>query len=155
MPGKIYLGVDVGTGSARAAAFDERGVRMGMGSHPLQRWAPQADFHEQSSEDIWRACAEAIRLALREGSIAPSSIRGMGFDATCSLVALDAQDKPVSISPTANAEQNVMMWMDHRAIPQAKRVNATGHTALRSVGGSISPEMEVPKLLWIKENLPQ
>lgn len=155
MPDKFYLGVDVGTGSARAAIFDGRGGRVGVGSHPLQRWSPQADFHEQSSEDIWRACAEAIRSALKEGSVSPGAIRGMGFDATCSLVALDAQDGPVTLSPTANPEQNVMMWMDHRAIPQAKRVNATGHAALRSVGGSISPEMEIPKLLWIRENLPQ
>lgn len=154
MSDKFYLGVDVGTGSARAAVFDECGVRVGMGSHPLQRWSPQADFHEQSSDDIWRACAASIRGALKEGSVSPSVIRGIGFDATCSLVALDSRDNPVTISPTGNAEQNVMMWMDHRAIPHAKRVNATGHAALKSVGGSISPEMEIPKLLWIRENLP-
>lgn len=155
MPAKFYLGVDVGTGSARAAVFDERGGRVGMGTQPLQRWEVETNFHEQSSEDIWRACGQAIRLALREGAVSASAIRGLGFDATCSLVALDAQDQPVTISPTGNPQHNVIMWMDHRAIPQANRINITGHTALRSVGGRISPEMEVPKLLWIKEHLPE
>jgi FGGY-family pentulose kinase len=44
--------------------------------------------------------------------------------------------------------------MDHRAIDQANRINATRHRVLRYVGGKLSPEQEPPKLLWIKENLP-
>ena len=154
MSERYYLGIDVGTGSARAGVFDERGARVGMGTHPIQHWQPRSDFHEQSSDDIWNACGAAVRLALKEAALPAESIRGIGFDATCSLVALDAEDRPVSVSPSGNDSQNVVLWMDHRAIQQASRINATGHPALRSVGGVISPEMEVPKLLWIKENLP-
>ena len=154
MSERFYLGIDVGTGSARAGIFDERGVRAGMGTHPIQHWQPQPDFHEQSSDDIWRACCSAVRAALEQAEIAAESIRGIGFDATCSLVALDEENRPLTVSPTGNADQNVILWVDHRAIEQAVRVNAIGHPALRSVGGVISPEMEVPKLLWLKENLP-
>ena len=154
MSERFYLGIDVGTGSTRAGVFDERGARVGMGTFPIQHWQPHPDFHEQSSDDIWRACGAAVRVALKEAAVSVDSIRGIGFDATCSLVALDAEDRPVTVSPDGTDEQNVVLWMDHRAIQQANRVNATEHLALRSVGGVISPEMEVPKLLWIKENLP-
>ena len=154
MSERLFLGVDVGTGSVRAALFDADGRRRGIGTHPIQLFRPAEDFAEHSSDDIWRAAGVAIRAALAQAGAAPETVAGIGFDATCSLVALDADDAPVTLSPTGNAEQNVIVWMDHRAISQAERINKTGHEVLRYVGGVISPEMEMPKLLWIKENLP-
>ena len=35
------------------------------------------------------------------------------------------------------------------------RINDTNHTVLHNIGGVISPEMELPKLMWIRESLPQ
>jgi FGGY-family pentulose kinase len=149
-----YLGIDVGTGSARAGIFDARGRRAGSASFPIKLWHPAPDHVEQSSEDIWRACVRATRAALRGAGLKAAAIKGIGFDATCSLVALDAEDRPVTVSTTGRAEQNVVVWMDHRALEQTERINRTGHAVLRYVGGVISPEMEMPKLLWLKEHLP-
>jgi FGGY-family pentulose kinase len=151
---KYYLGIDVGTGSARAGIFDARGRRAGSASFPIKLWHPAPDHVEQSSEDIWRACVRATRAALRGAGLKAAAIKGIGFDATCSLVALDAEDRPVTVSTTGRAEQNVVVWMDHRALEQTERINRTGHAVLRYVGGVISPEMEMPKLLWLKEHLP-
>ena len=47
------------------------------------------------------------------------------------------------------------MWMDHRAKEEAEFINSQNHPVLKTVGGSISVEMQTPKLLWIKKNLPQ
>lgn len=43
------------------------------------------------------------------------------------------------------------MWMDHRAAEQASRITAMKHEVLQRVGGVMSPEMQPPKLLWLKE----
>lgn len=110
---------------------------------------------EQSSENIWKAVCKAVRTALSLSQIYSEQIIGMGFDATCSLVVLDKNAKPITVSPTGNPQQNIIVWMDHRAVEQTHRINITCHRVLRYVGGRISPEMEPPKLLWLKENLPE
>lgn len=43
--------------------------------------------------------------------------------------------------------------MDHRAVKEAEEINEMGHPVLQYVGGKISPEMETPKLSWLKRNL--
>ena len=79
----------------------------------------------------------------------------MGFDATCSLVALDRNARPLSVSPTDAPERDVIVWMDHRAVDDSERINAGGHEALRYVGGKISPEMHAPKLAWLARCKPE
>lgn len=58
---------------------------------------------------------------------------------------------PSSMFPSGVKERNVVMWMDHRATEQASRITATSHRVLSAVGGVMSPEMQPPKLLWLKE----
>ena len=152
---RVYLGIDVGTGSARAGVFDTTGRMLAAASHEIHTWRSRTDFVEQSSDDIWRALCTAVAQAMRDAAVEPASIRGIGFDATCSLVVLGSEDQPVTVSPSGSDEQNVIVWMDHRALEQAERINGTGHAVLKYVGGRISPEMETPKLMWLKENLPQ
>jgi FGGY-family pentulose kinase len=135
--------------------FDENGKRLGMASKAIQMWKPEADFVEQSSDDIWAACGDSVKRALSEAGVEPEQVRGVGFDATCSLVLLDAHDKPVTVSPSGRDEQNVIVWMDHRAMRETDEINATADDVLKYVGGTISPEMETPKLLWLKRNLPE
>lgn len=157
----LYLGVDVGTGSVRAGLFDEHGQKVGVGSHPIRTRRPEDDHVEQSSADIWRATARAIADALNSAGAAPERVAGIGFDATCSLVVLDADDRPLSvgINPDASGDDDlcfdVIVWMDHRALAQTERINKTSHDVLKYVGGRLSPEMQLPKLLWLKEQLPE
>jgi D-ribulokinase len=151
---KAFIGVDVGTGSARAGIFDHRGNLLATAKHPIALWQEPGDIVEQSSEDIWNACAASIKAAMAEAKLAPEAIGGIGFDATCSLVVLDEKSRPVTVSRSGDPQRNIIVWMDHRAIEQAERISKTGHAVLRHVGGIISPEMETPKILWLKEHLP-
>ncbi|GLH78343.1 ribulokinase [Bradyrhizobium sp. SSBR45G] len=150
---KAFVGVDVGTTSTRAGIFDETGRLLAAARHPIQTWHEAGDVVEQSSDDIWRACCAAVKAAVAEAAIAPDLIRGIGFDATCSLVALDPTGAPVTVSSSGAAARNVIVWMDHRALTEARDINSTEDEVLRYVGGSISPEMEMPKLLWLKRHL--
>src|SRR5258707_5573839 len=148
-----FIGIDVGTSSARAGVFDEKGSLLATARHPITVWHEAGSVVEQSSSEIWAACAASVRAAMVEAAIAPSGVKGVGFDATCSLVVLDAGADPLTVSSSGDERRNVIAWMDHRAIAEARQINDTQDDVLRYVGGSISPEMEIPKLLWLKRHL--
>ncbi|MEX1661864.1 FGGY-family carbohydrate kinase [Thioclava sp. 15-R06ZXC-3] len=153
LAGKLFIGIDVGTGSARAGVFDDRGELLAVGKHPLDIWSDDFGQVEQSSAQIWQAVCAAVREALTTGQIDARNVAGMGFDATCSLVVIGAQGG-LAVSDSTHPERDVIVWMDHRARDQAKRINEGRHDVLRYVGGRISPEMQTPKLLWLKEERP-
>lgn len=57
-----FVGVDVGTGSARAALVTQDGRIVKTAVESIQTWNPQQDFYEQSSDNIWSACVTCIKV---------------------------------------------------------------------------------------------
>jgi FGGY-family pentulose kinase len=150
-----FIGIDVGTGSARAGLFDQTGKLIAHHSRAIQTWRPQVNFVEQSSDDIWESICVCCRTVMQESAVAPEAVKGIGFDATCSLVLVDDAGQPVTVSPDGVDAQNIIVWMDHRALAETEQVNAAGDFPVYAfVGGKISPEMQTPKLLWLKKHLP-
>lgn len=149
-----FIGIDVGTGSARAGIFDRDGRMLATAKRDIALYRDGPDIAEQSSADIWQAVCVSVREAMARSGLGPDDIAGIGFDATCSLVVLGPGGKPLPVGPHGDANRDIIVWMDHRALDQTERINATRHPVLAYVGGTISPEMETPKLLWLKENLP-
>lgn len=150
-----FMGVDVGTGSARAGVFDERGQLLGMGKSDIEVYRDGTDIVEQSSTQIWTAVCVASRTAIADAGVASRDIIGLGFDATCSLVVLDNSSAPLPVGASEDAARDTVVWMDHRAVAEAEEINAKGHDVLSYVGGVISPEMQTPKLLWLKRHRPE
>jgi D-ribulokinase len=152
---EAYIGVDVGTGSARAGVFDGAGRLLASAKRPIAIWREAGEIVEHSSEDIWRATTGAVREAVEASGLPRGAFAGIGFDATCSLVVLDPAGAPLAVGPSGDPQRDVIVWMDHRATGEADRINGGGHDVLRYVGGKISPEMEVPKLLWLAKHMPR
>jgi D-ribulokinase len=151
---RFVVGVDVGTGSARAGIFDLDGRMLATAKQDITLYRASGSMVEQSSTEIWAAVCHAVKEAIAQADLSPEQIVGIGFDATCSLVVLGAGGTPLPVGPSEVAERDIIVWMDHRAVEQAERINAAGHGVLKYVGGKISPEMETPKLLWLLENRP-
>ena len=154
MTDKVVMAVDVGTGSARAALFDASGRMLARASRAILMHQPRPDHAEQASEDVWQAVCGAARDAREQAGLAPPAVAGISFDATCSLVALDREDRPACVSTSGEDQWNIVLWLDHRALAEAEECTATGHKVLDFVGGTMSPEMEIPKLMWLKRHLP-
>ncbi|ECA1898424.1 TPA: FGGY-family carbohydrate kinase [Salmonella enterica subsp. enterica serovar Eastbourne] len=149
---KVVIGVDVGSGSVRAGIFNLEGGLLTRAVQNINVFRRSGSRVEQSSTEIWLAICHCIKQSLEETRTRPENVVGLGFDATCSLVVVGENGRPLATSADGNADQNIIVWMDHRATAQAERINATRHPVLKYVGGKISPEMETPKILWLKEN---
>ncbi|ORY78921.1 hypothetical protein BCR35DRAFT_304954 [Leucosporidium creatinivorum] len=161
-----YIGVDVGSGSARAALVSESGDIVAESTHETltRRDDHDSDIFEQSTDQIWDCISKACKAVLKESGISNKDVKGIGFDATCSLAVASMDDgSPVSVSKDSwkaghkhddGRVWNVILWADHRASAEAKLINSTRSMVLKYVGGTMSLEMEAPKMLWLKRHMP-
>ncbi|KAF4601895.1 hypothetical protein EYR40_005095 [Pleurotus pulmonarius] len=155
-----YIGVDVGTGSTRACLVDKQGKTIASSTQDIQTFRDHADHRifEQSTADIWSCISKVVRTVVQTSGVAPSDVKGIGFDATCSLAVTDEGGQPVVITSGSElgqiGERNIILWADHRAEAEAELINQSGSLVLDYVGGTMSLEMEVPKVLWLKRNMP-
>ena len=152
--GELLVAVDVGTGSARAGVLTPHGELLGRAEHPIDMHRLDAQRAEHDSEQIWQAVAEAVRGAMRAARARASDIAGISFDATCSLVVRGRDGEQLSVSADRDRRWDTIVWLDHRAIAEAAECTATKHMVLDYFGGVMSPEMQVPKLMWLKRHLP-
>ena len=152
---QAFIGVDVGTSSARAGVFDETGTLLATARHPITVWHEAGSVVEQSSAEIWAACAASVRD--RHGGGRASCFRRQGHRLRCDLLARGARRRRQPADGQRIRRRHGAMsssgWTI-APIAEARLVNDTHDDVLRYVGGSISPEMEIPKLLWLKRHLP-
>lgn len=151
----LFLGIDVGSASVRAGLYDPTGRRLAFAVRPILQFHPRDLYVEQSSADIWAQTCAAVREAIASAGIARERVAAIGVDATCSLVAVAADGSPVSVAEDGAPDHDIVMWMDHRAGDETAAINATADPALAYVGGEVSIEMELPKVLWLKRRFPE
>ena len=126
---EAYIGVDVGTLSARAGVFDRAGQLIASARRPIAIWREPGEIVEQSSDDIWRAATSAVRRSGRGvGSAARGDCRHRLRRHLLAGRRSTATARPLSVGPTGDAERDVIVWMDHRAVDEAERINARRHT---------------------------
>jgi FGGY-family pentulose kinase len=146
MSSPLFLGLDVGTQSVRAALYDRAGACRGYSTTPLETTYPQPGWAEQDPHQWWRGVCLAVPKALAVAAASPDNVAGIGLDGTACTVL------PCSIDGTPL--RNALLWMDQRAYRQAAEISASGEAALRYVSAVVSPEWMLPKALWLKRHEP-
>ncbi len=143
----LFLGLDVGTQSVRAALFDAAGACRGFGVAPLETFHPQPAWAEQDASQWWAAARAAVPEALAHAAARPDDVAGIGLDCTaCTVIACALDGTPL---------RRPLLWMDQRSYREAADISATKDPILRWVSGVLSPEWMLPKALWLKRNEPE
>ncbi|MGD0862300.1 MAG: FGGY family carbohydrate kinase [Candidatus Limnocylindrales bacterium] len=141
----VWLGLDLGTQSARALAVTASGEVVGAGMAPLTSRRSGAR-HEQDPEAWWQAIATASSEAMQ--TVPAEAVRGVAVDATSGTILLvDRHGSPLTPG---------LMYDDSRATDYVDRVNAAGERVWAELGYCrMQPFWALPKLLWLLAAYPQ
>lgn len=142
------IGIDVGTEGVRVGVFGLDGTPLAFASESYETRHPQPGWAEQDPGAWWSALVAATRRAVDTAGVPPEAIRALSAGATCcSVVALDGRDRPL---------RPAIIWMDVRAVEEARAVAALDHPHRRVDGrGGVSAEWFPCKTLWLKRNEPE
>lgn len=139
-----YIGIDVGTGSVRAALVKHDGTLLASSTQATVTYRDEHDHRifEQSTTDIWSGISKVVQAVLKDSKLSAADVKGIGFDATCSLAVTDWNGDPVVVTKGGDlgtiGERNIVLWADHRAEEEAELINGTGSIVLDYVGGTMS-----------------
>lgn len=140
----LLAGLDIGTTGCKISVFQTDGTMMGSlyRDYPVQR---SHSAHEVDAAAIWTAVQGLIAQAARDyPGIAGVGITSFGE----SFVLLDERDAPIL---------PVMLYTDPRGDEQSARLEQQiGREKLITITGLTAHSMySLPKLMWVKENLPE
>lgn len=71
---EYFVGVDVGTGSVRAALISQDGKTINLANHPTETFNPLQEFYEQSSNNIWESVCHVVKVSFTISFISNSLI---------------------------------------------------------------------------------
>ena len=144
---KLYMGIDIGTTSLKAAVFDENGVRMGVRSVDYTLDSdPTTGFIEFDAEKYAEMCFRVIdELESECGKITALSVDTQGE----TMILTDDCGRPLCPA---------VVWLDNRAVVQAEEIKARfGNKRVYDVTGQpeITAGWPASKLLWYRGNRPE
>lgn len=146
---QYFLGIDVGTNESKAALIDEKCRLVAFASEPHGLMNPQPGwFEHDAEEDWWGSFCRLSKQVLAESGIAPEEIGCVG------LSALGCDCVPVDENCTALCNA-ILYGVDSRSHQEIAWLNDHfGDQAEALFGHPICSSDIAPKILWIKNNLP-
>lgn len=141
-----FVGLDIGTGGARAVAVDEAGGVVAEASSPYPLSTPRPGWTEQDPGDWWQSAKEALgRVAAEAGG----EILGIGLTGQMhGSVFLDASDEVI---------RPALLWNDQRTQRQCEEITARlGRKRLLEIAGNPAlTGFQAPKILWLRDEEPE
>nr|WP_298690419.1 FGGY family carbohydrate kinase [uncultured Dongia sp.] len=147
MPQDLYLAIDIGTGSARAALVDFNGRIRAIAAHEYDQIVPQYGWSEQRPLDWWSGVVLAIRALLAKETDAGSRI--------AAICACGQMHGTVLLDADGNLTRNtVPLWNDKRTAALVSAFEAAHRPAdyLAESANPPTPAWPGFKLQWLRDH---
>jgi gluconokinase len=139
----VVLGVDIGTTSAKAVAFDAAGRELGSGGAAYPLLEPEPAQAVQDPAAVLEGMLAAIRAAVAAARENGVRIAALSLSSALhSLVALDGGGRPLTA---------IVTWGDMRSAEQADRLRAEHPELHDRTGAPLHPQTPLTKLVWFAE----
>jgi len=139
----MYLGIDIGTSSVKAALMGPDQALLAQGSAPLTVSRPRPGFSEQDPQAWWQAVQAAVGQlpqALR------SQVRALGLSGQMHGATL--------LDAAGNVLRPAILWNDGRAAAECVELERLEPAARAITGNIVMPGFTAPKLLWVRHHEP-
>lgn len=143
----LILGIDVGTTSTKAVAYDIRGQMLATAAMPTKTHYPRPLWAFFEPEELWQAATASVRAVIEQ----------LGTPERIASVAVASfAEAGVPLDALGNPTYNTIAWFDRRSIPQADWLIETIGTQrlFERSGLALQPIFTLCKLLWLKANEP-
>ncbi len=146
---EYLLGIDYGTGGAKAAVIDDEGNDLGSAFEEYPFIHERAGWSEHDPENYWSVACRILPEAVRRAKIDPRRIRGLAVSSALpSMVMVDANHRPI------NRAYNLM---DRRATAEVDwlREHVGEERIFKTSAYRIEDHPNLVNLLWEKRNRPE
>ena len=143
---EAILGIDIGTGSAKAVVYSLGGAALASDSVEYALISTAPGMAELDARQVHAAVCSAIRNAVHRDH---HTLIALSFSSAMhSLLAVDARGAPLG---------NCITWADNRASKWAEKIrrDLDGDAIYHRTGVPIHPMSPLVKLVWLRETQPE
>jgi xylulokinase len=142
----VLLGLDVGTGGARAVAVDEEGRIITEASSEYPLHSPRTGWTEQNPTDWWRASRDVLSKVAAE---VEDEVVGLGLTGQMhGSVFLDSSDDVI---------RPALLWNDQRTHEQCEKITESvgAERLIELAGNPALTGFQAPKIVWLRDEEPE
>ncbi|GAE91887.1 gluconokinase [Gracilibacillus boraciitolerans JCM 21714] len=140
---EVVIGLDFGTTSVKAVAFDLKGNVVNETEQLIETYYPQASFVEQNPDEI----EKSTRNVLKEIFTVTNKQNVLAVGISCAMHSL------ICVDDKGNALSDMAIWSDGRSSDLVEKLDPKIKKSVYSKTGTpIHPMSPLLKLMWMKEN---
>jgi xylulokinase len=137
----MIIAMDIGTTSAKAALFERDGSCFALERVELPSPVGRSPMEQEIAPETWLSATRSLLASL-------AAHNGYSLSNVECVVVSGHGPTIVPVGNRGEILHNAISWMDRRAADQAERAQGI-------LGRYLDPAYNLPKILWIRENLPE